>query len=102
MNAQQLAGDDDEQSSGYRCSGSSAGVQKCARVRACERRLLPGVACVQALVHEQELVSDMGKTTTEAARVVFRGCCACSASVLRVRARTERVERVRECAGAAR
>ncbi|XBI71844.1 hypothetical protein VPH35_065951 [Triticum aestivum] len=42
MDAQQLASDDDEQSSGYRCSGSPAGVQKCAR----------------ALVHEQELVPD--------------------------------------------
>ncbi|EMS58221.1 hypothetical protein TRIUR3_25193 [Triticum urartu] len=31
MDAQQLAGDDDEQSSGYKCSGSPAGVQKCAR-----------------------------------------------------------------------
>ena len=61
MNAQQLAGDDDEQSSGYRCSGSSAGGRKCARVRACERRLLPGVACVQALVHEQELVPGHGE-----------------------------------------
>ena len=38
MNAQQLAGDDDEQSSGYRCSGSPAGVRKCARVRVVEQR----------------------------------------------------------------
>ena len=49
-------------------------------------------ACVRVSRHEQESVSDMEKTRTEAAGVVFRGCCACSASVLRVRARTERVE----------
>ena len=61
MDAQQLADDDDEQSSGYRCSGSPAGVRKCARVRACERRLFVGVACVQPLVHEQELVPGHGE-----------------------------------------
>ena len=61
MDAQQLAGDDDEQSSGYRCNGSPAGVRKCARVRACERRLFVGVACMQALVHEQELVPGHGE-----------------------------------------
>ena len=48
--------------------------------------------CVWVSGNEQETVSDMEKMTTEAARVVFRGCCACNASVLRVRARTKRVE----------
>ena len=68
---------------------------KAHRVHAC---------CVdaQAFGHELQLAPDMAKKTTEAARVVFHGCCACSASVLRVRARTKRVEHVRECAGAAR
>ena len=38
MDAQRLAGDDDEQSSGYKRSGSPAGVRKCARVREVEQR----------------------------------------------------------------
>uniref|UniRef100_A0A453BLV4 Uncharacterized protein n=1 Tax=Aegilops tauschii subsp. strangulata TaxID=200361 RepID=A0A453BLV4_AEGTS len=61
MDAHQLVAANDEQSSGYRCSGSPAGVRKCARVHATERRLFALVSCVQALVHEQELVPDHGE-----------------------------------------
>ena len=76
MNAQQLAGDEDEQSSGYRCSGSSAGVRKCARVRACERRLLLGWRACGHLCTSRSSSPVMEKTTTISMRSVLCGCCA--------------------------